>query len=100
MRKREQDNDRKKKEWEMREKQAEEQRVRVGEQMRRTANEMQMNMNRQDDEMRRRQQENTLFMQAQQLNSFLDQHDVGGNNQGNGNPNQNFDFCGGNFFQI
>lgn len=83
----------------MREKQAEEQRVRVGEQMRRTANEMQMNMNRQDDEMRRRQQENTLFMQAQQLNSFLDQHDTSGNNQGN--SNQNFDgFRGGNFYEI
>ncbi|XP_037937260.1 protein no-on-transient A-like isoform X2 [Teleopsis dalmanni] len=103
LRKRESDNERKKMEWELREKQAEDMRKRDEENMRRQQTEMQSRMMRQEEEMRRRQQENTLFMQAQQLNTLLDQQEVGFNLNGNnfdnnfgGANNSPFEFRGNN----
>lgn len=65
----------------MKERQAEEQRQRTEEQMRRQEEQMQARMIHQEEELRRRQQENSLFMQAHQLDSMLDAQDsqFGGN---------------------
>ncbi|KAH8353837.1 hypothetical protein KR084_005271 [Drosophila pseudotakahashii] len=92
LRKREVDNERKKLEWEMREKQAEEMRTREEETMRRHQGEMQSHMIRQEEDMRIRQQENALLMQAQQLNSLLDQQEGFGG--GGGGSNSGFDNFG------
>lgn len=75
LRQRELDRERQKREWEMKERQAEEQRLADEERMRRQQEEMQLRMHHQEEEMRRRQQENTLFMQAHQLSSLLDQQE-------------------------
>merc|ERR1711935_716415 len=40
----------------------------------------------QETNMRRRTEENNLFMQAQELNSMLDQQEAGLNNRGPGGP--------------
>ncbi|KAK9881762.1 hypothetical protein WA026_017281 [Henosepilachna vigintioctopunctata] len=75
LRVREMDKERQKREWEMKERQAEEQRQRTEEQMRRQEEQMQARMIHQEEELRRRQQENSLFMQAHQLDSMLDAQD-------------------------
>ncbi|KAJ9574133.1 hypothetical protein L9F63_008491 [Diploptera punctata] len=75
LRQRELDRERQKREWEMKERQAEEQRLADEERMRRQQEEMQLRMHHQEEELRRRQQENTLFMQAHQLSSLLDQQE-------------------------
>lgn len=85
LRKREQDRDRQRKEWEDKERVAEEMRLRDEQQTRRQNDDMQMRMQRQDDELRRRQQENSLFMQAQQLNNMLDQQEMGHHGGNNNN---------------
>ncbi|CAG2053777.1 unnamed protein product, partial [Timema podura] len=75
LRQRELDRERQKREWEMKERQAEEQRLADEERMRRSQEEMSLRMHHQEEELRRRQQENTLFMQAHQLSSLLDQQE-------------------------
>jgi len=69
------DRDRQKRDWEMKERQSEEQRRKDEEMMRRQQEEMQMRIMRQEEDLRRRQAENTLFMQAHQLNNMLDKQE-------------------------
>lgn len=76
LRQREMDRDRQKREWEMKERQQEEQRCKDDEMMRRQQEEMQMRIMRQEEDLRRRQAENTLFMQAHQLNNMLDKQET------------------------
>lgn len=73
LRVREMDMSRQKREWEMKERQAEEARQRTEETMRRQEEQMQSYMIHQEEELRRRHQENTLFLQAHQLDNMLDQ---------------------------
>ncbi|XP_059478422.1 hrp65 protein-like isoform X2 [Neocloeon triangulifer] len=75
LRQREQDRDRQKRDWEMKERQQEERKRQDEEMMRRKQEEMQMRIVRQEEDMRRRQAENTLFMQAHQLNNLLDKQE-------------------------
>lgn len=81
---REQDRDRQKREWERRELMADDMRQRDELEMRNNQESMQQRMMKQDEEMKRRQQENSLFVQAQHLNSMLDQQEmnIGGSNSG------------------
>lgn len=102
LRLREQDKERQKREWELKERQAEEQRRNDEELMRRQAEEMQLRMTRQEEELRRRQQENTLFMQAHQLSSLLDQQEqaLGSGQGGFNNSNRgHLDLQSGDFNQ-
>ncbi|KAF5269656.1 hypothetical protein FQR65_LT05996 [Abscondita terminalis] len=75
LRARELDRDRQKREWEMKERQAENTRQRNEDQMRRQQEDLQARIILQDEELRRRQQENSLFMQAHQLDNMLDQQE-------------------------
>lgn len=75
LRQREMDRDRQKRDWEMKERQQEEQRRKDEDMMRRQQEEMQMRIMRQEEDLRRRQAENTLFMQAHQLNNMLDKQE-------------------------
>lgn len=73
LRAREIDMTRQKREWEIQEREAEEARQRNDETMRHQEDQMQSYISHQDEEMRRRHQENTLFLQAHQLDNMLDQ---------------------------
>ncbi|CAB3363781.1 Hypothetical predicted protein [Cloeon dipterum] len=75
LRQREQDRDRQKRDWEMKERQQEERKRQEEDMMRRKQEEMQLRIVRQEEDMRRRQAENTLFMQAHQLNTLLDKQE-------------------------
>lgn len=75
LRMREMDRDRQKRDWEERERAIEETRLRNEQLMRRQEEDLQGRMHHQDEDIRRRQQENTLFMQANQLNDLLDQQE-------------------------
>ncbi|XP_023935383.2 hrp65 protein [Bicyclus anynana] len=77
LRQREQDRERQKRTWEMAERAAEERRESERLQLLRQEEELSQRMRLQDDELRRRQQENTLFVQAQRLNSMLDRQEQG-----------------------
>lgn len=86
---REQDRDRQKREWERRELMADDMRQRDELEMRNNQESMQQRMMKQDEEMKRRQQENSLFVQAQQLSNMLDQQEMSicGSNSGRKNFN-------------
>lgn len=71
LRAREMDREQRKSEWEMKERYAEEQRKITEEQLKCSQEDMNQRITRQDDELRRRQQENTLFMQVNILQSFI-----------------------------
>nr|CAH7761494.1 unnamed protein product [Callosobruchus chinensis] len=75
LRAREMDKERQKIEWERKQRMVEEERLRTEEQMRRNQEEMQSRIAAQQEELRRRQQENTLFMQAHNLDSMLEQQE-------------------------
>lgn len=75
LRAREMDKARQKREWEIRERQVEEARQRVQEMTRKQQKEIEARIMRQEDEMLRRHQENSLFMQAHQLDNILDQQE-------------------------
>nr|XP_023013001.1 hrp65 protein-like [Leptinotarsa decemlineata] len=75
LRAREMDKERQKREWEMKQRQVEEERLRTEELMRRTQEEMESRILQQQEDMKRRQQENSLFMQAHNLDSMLDQQE-------------------------
>lgn len=75
LRMREMDRERQKREWEERERAAEEARLRNEQMMRRQEEDLQGRMHHKDEDVRRRQQENSLFMQANQLTSLLDQQE-------------------------
>ncbi|CAK1540441.1 unnamed protein product [Leptosia nina] len=77
LRQREQDRERQKRSWEMAERAADERREAERMQLMRHEEELSQRMRLQDDELRRRQQENTLFVQAQRLNSMLDRQEQG-----------------------
>ncbi|XP_047509099.1 hrp65 protein-like [Pieris napi] len=77
LRQREQDRERQKRSWEMAERAADERRETERMQLMRHEEELSQRMRLQDDELRRRQQENTLFVQAQRLNSMLDRQEQG-----------------------
>ncbi|VVC89958.1 unnamed protein product [Leptidea sinapis] len=77
LRQREQDRERQKRSWEMAERAADERRESERLQLLRHEEELALRMRNQDDELRRRQQENTLFVQAQRLNSMLDRQEQG-----------------------
>ncbi|OWR48282.1 splicing factor proline- and glutamine-rich [Danaus plexippus plexippus] len=77
LRQREQDRERQKRSWEMAERAADERREAERAQLLRQEEELSNRMRLQDDELRRRQQENTLFVQAQRLNSMLDRQEQG-----------------------
>ncbi|CAH0714278.1 unnamed protein product, partial [Brenthis ino] len=77
LRQREQDRERQKRSWEMAERAADERRDAERAQLQRQEEELSARMRLQDDELRRRQQENTLFVQAQRLNSMLDRQEQG-----------------------
>lgn len=77
LRQREQDRERQKRSWEMAERAADERREAERQQLMRHEEELSQRMRLQDDELRRRQQENTLFVQAQRLNSMLDRQEQG-----------------------
>ena len=77
LRQREQDRERQKRSWEMAERAADERRDSERVQLLRQEEELAQRMRLQDDELRRRQQENTLFVQAQRLNSMLDRQEQG-----------------------
>ncbi|KAM3964165.1 PTB-associated splicing factor isoform 2-T2 [Aphomia sociella] len=77
LRQREQDRERQKRSWEMAERAADQRRETERVQLLRQEEELSQRMRLQDDELRRRQQENTLFVQAQRLNSMLDRQEQG-----------------------
>ncbi|KAG7306420.1 hypothetical protein JYU34_009052 [Plutella xylostella] len=75
LRQREQDRERQKRSWELAELAAEQRRGAERHELQQREDELALRMRKQDDELRRRQQENTLFVQAQRLNSLLDRQD-------------------------
>lgn len=75
LRMREMDRERQKREWEERERAAEEARVRNEQMMRRQEEDLQLRMHHKDEDVRRRQQENSLYLQANQLTTLLDQQE-------------------------
>lgn len=77
LRQREQDRERQKRSWEMASAAADQRRESERAQLMRQEEELSQRMRLQDDELRRRQQENTLFVQAQRLNSMLDRQEQG-----------------------
>ncbi|XP_060803942.1 hrp65 protein isoform X2 [Amyelois transitella] len=77
LRQREQDRERQKRSWELASRAADERRDCERAQLLRQEEELAARMRLQDDELRRRQQENTLFVQAQRLNSMLDRQEQG-----------------------
>lgn len=86
LRQREQQRDRQKEEWEARERQMSEMMGQEAERRKREEEAMMSRMQEQETNMRRRTEENNLFMQAQELNSMLDQQEAGLNNRGPGGP--------------
>lgn len=75
LRARELDKERQKRDWELKQRHVEEERLRTEELMRRTQEDMEARMVAQQEELRRRQQENSLFMQAHNLDSLLEQQE-------------------------
>jgi len=84
---RELDKERQKREWEMKERMAEEERTRHEEAMRRQQEEMDEKMKASQDDMRRRQQENSLFLQAHNLDSLLEEQEQAFDQPGYGGGN-------------
>jgi len=86
LRQREQQRDQQKQQWESRELQMQEQMKQEQERRTREEEAMMQRMQEQEAGMRRRTEENNLFMQAQELNSMLDQQEANMNNRGPGGP--------------
>jgi len=86
LRQREQQRDQQKQQWESKELQMQEQMKQEQERRSREEESMMQRMQEQEAGMRRRTEENNLFMQAQELNSMLDQQEANMNNRGPGGP--------------
>jgi len=87
LRARELDKERQKREWEMKERMADEERARQEETMRKQQEDMEARMMASQEDMKRRQQENSLFLQAHNLDSLLEQQEQAFDQPGYGNGN-------------